>query len=261
MSNFQKDVIADSHAKPVVVDFWAPWCGPCRVLGPVIEKIAEEQRDQWKLVKINTEEQPELAQQYDIRSIPNVKMFYKGEVKAEFLGALPKPAIEKWLEQNLPDDRKEDLAQLLATLEEHPGEKALERLKAFTKENDDLPEAKVALATKTVFKNPDEAMALVEDIKMGNELYDTASDIRTIGSFLSADLEDTPVEAKLEAAQKAIRAGNDQSAIESIIQAVTIDKSFQEGLPRRLAIALFRIWGNKHELTKSYRRRFDMALY
>ena len=87
--NFQAEVIEKSHKMPVVVDFWASWCGPCRVLGPTIEALAEEQSDRWALVKVNTEEEQALAAEYQIRSIPNVKMFHKGRVIAEFAGALP----------------------------------------------------------------------------------------------------------------------------------------------------------------------------
>ena len=85
--NFDQ-VLARSHDKPVLVDFWAPWCGPCRVLGPTLEKLAGEQSDRWELVKVNTEEDQELAHKYNIRSIPNVKLFHKGEEVAEFVGAL-----------------------------------------------------------------------------------------------------------------------------------------------------------------------------
>ena len=103
--SFDEDVIQTSHRKPVVVDFWAPWCAPCRILGPTLEKLAKESGGRWRLVKINSDTFPDLAQRYGIRGIPAVKLFVDGAVKDEFVGALPEPAVRQWLDRALPSSQ------------------------------------------------------------------------------------------------------------------------------------------------------------
>ena len=102
LQDFAQDVTVASQTVPVLVDFWAPWCGPCKMLGPVLEKLAAEAAGRWRLVKIDTERHPELAQQFGIRGIPDVRLFHQGAVVAQFSGALPEPRLRDWLAQHLP---------------------------------------------------------------------------------------------------------------------------------------------------------------
>ncbi len=102
VSDFSADVLERSRTVPVLVDFWAPWCGPCRSLKPVLEKLAGEAGDHWSLVTINVDLHPGLATQFGIRSIPAVKLFHAGTVAAEFSGAMPEGSVRAWLDAHLP---------------------------------------------------------------------------------------------------------------------------------------------------------------
>lgn len=97
---FDKDVIEQSKTIPVVVDFWAPWCMPCKILGPVIGKLAVEYKDKFVLATVNVDENPLLANTYGIRSIPTVLLFKDGKHVDGFAGAVPEQSIRKWLERN-----------------------------------------------------------------------------------------------------------------------------------------------------------------
>jgi putative thioredoxin len=99
--DFEEKVIERSKSLPVVVDFWGSWCLPCRLLSPIMSKIAKEYQGKFLLVKVNVDESPKLAERYQIMSIPNVKMFKNGRIVDEFLGAMPEPLIKKWLDKNL----------------------------------------------------------------------------------------------------------------------------------------------------------------
>lgn len=96
---FEQDVIERSAELPVVVDFWADWCGPCKMLTPVLEQAVGERGGEIELVKVDTDANPELAQRYSVRGIPNVKAFRNGQVVDEFTGALPAPAVEEFLDR------------------------------------------------------------------------------------------------------------------------------------------------------------------
>ena len=260
--NFEKQVIERSEEITVVVDFWAPWCGPCRVLGPVIEQLAADQAGRWELIKLNTEEEPELAQRFQIRGIPNVKLFYKGKVKAEFSGALPRKSIEQWLDEHIPDVRKKTLDALLAAIDSDPSPARVKELEDFVAGNPDYTEAAFELAKWLVYSHPEKAVALLQPIKIGDKWFDQAEDLRVLATFMQANFDaSSKVSEAMGKAQTAIKQGALETAIQQVIEAIQLDKSFMGDLPRKLGIACFRIWGPQDPLTKNYRWRFDMALY
>ena len=100
-TDFEKKVLTKSETTPVVVDFWAPWCMPCTMLGPILEKLEKEYRGKWILAKLNVDSCHQKAAKYEIRGIPAVKMFKDGKVAAEFVGSMPESSVRAWLGKNL----------------------------------------------------------------------------------------------------------------------------------------------------------------
>lgn len=258
---FERDVLEKSHETPIVVDFWAPWCGPCRFLGPVIEELAQKATN-WRLAKVNTDEHPELMEKYKIRGIPAVKMFHGGEVVAEFTGALPKYQIEKWLEENLPDQRKDLVSQIKKEMTGSNPSEARLKLEDFVRQNPDFPEGIILLAEALVWDDPLRSATLVQEIKIGHKYYDQAENLRNVARLLDCDLDgDSTVLSKIEEARKNFEAGDIDGVLKNLVDAVVMDKEFCEALPRKSTISLFNLLGPTHELTQKYRRQFDMALY
>ena len=115
--NFQTEVIEKSNHVPVVVDFWAPWCGPCQVLKPILEKLAEEYQGKFLLAAINADENQALSSQFGVRGIPSVKAVYKGKIVNEFSGALPESAVRDFLDKIIPNESEIKRQEAMAVYE------------------------------------------------------------------------------------------------------------------------------------------------
>ncbi|MBX2816968.1 MAG: tetratricopeptide repeat protein [Saprospiraceae bacterium] len=259
--DFEKEVLEPSESTPILVDFWAPWCGPCRVLGPVLNAVAEERSD-FVLIKVNTEEEQDLANAYQIRSIPNVKLFHKRAVIAEFAGALSAVQVNKWLDENLPSIEKESWSELEQELGSRNPSDQIEMVQEFIRVHPDHVTAKHTLARLIVFQDPEQAFALTEDIRQGHPDYTLREDITALKQLVELDdPTDGPVQSLMLTVRDLLAALAFSEAALTITEAVQADRSYMNDLPRRTGIALFRILGNQHPVTKERRRFFDMALY
>ncbi|MEO0897617.1 MAG: thioredoxin [Bacteroidota bacterium] len=260
--DFEEKVIKRSFEVPVVVDFWAAWCGPCRVLGPVITEMSKEAAGKWELVKVDTEANREIAQQYQIMSIPNVKMFHKGEMVAEFAGALPKLQIQQWLDEHLPNPQKEEGKKVIEALLAQPSLEKLEALKSFSQAHSAIQDAQVYIHWFEAIHGKEQTISWLQQQSGNAQMIDIFNDIKTLLEVSEAN--PTGSEGFVQswtAGIEALKELNMEDAMKHFVQSLMVNKKFQDELPRRLMISLFHLLGETHPLTKKYRPMFSMALY
>jgi putative thioredoxin len=265
VTNFEQEVLQKSHEIPVVVDFWAEWCGPCRILGPTLERLARENGESWALAKVDTERLPEVAERYQVRSIPNVKLFVDGAVAGEFVGALPEYQVRRWLEKALPGKFAKELAQAEQLLKAGKSSEAHRLLDQIVQADPQNDRARVFLAHLTLFKDPAEAARLVENIEEP-EFSEITESIRTIGRLhdFAVRPESLPPGAGRERYREAIRslfAEDFDGALNRFIDVIRSDRSYDDDGARKACIAIFKVLGEEHSVTLKHRREFSSALY
>ncbi len=262
---WEEEVVKASQEKPVIVDFWAPWCGPCQYIGPVLERLHAQAGGKWKLVKVNVDEMPILAQKFGIHSIPTIKAFYKGQEVDTIMGALPEPQLKQWIESILPDSSSQQIKQILQDFEkgnvtsEHVS--VLEQLYAQEPSNLDV---KYLLARATIMDNPQFAKTLLNGFDESYEHFLKVKALRTVAEFLSSDPDQLPegsVKDIMKQIHSALHEKDIERAIKLILDALMEDKTYANGLPKELGLGIFAYLGDEHPLTQKYRRRFNMLLF
>ena len=265
ISDFNRQVLEESFRVPVVVDFWAEWCGPCKVLGPVLEDLAQQANGAWRLAKLNTEQFPDLAKQFDVRGIPAVKMFVEGKPVDEFVGALPKYQVEYWLQKALPSKYRKDILAAEYLAAEGKQEEAARVLESVLQNEPGNVEAMVMLARLVLFDDPKRAGKLLETAE--EPLYgEQIISLRTLSRVLClADdpslLPDSSGKSLYLKAIDALRRRDFDAALNEFIGILKEDRYYDDDGSRKACIAIFKYLGEEHELTHRHRREFSSALY
>ena len=272
--NFEADVLQRSHEVPVLVDFWAPWCGPCRVLGPVLEKLADEYSGKFVLAKINVDESPSLAGAFGVQGIPAVKLIKDGEIAGEFTGALPEPAVREMLSRYLPSEYDEQ-ADEAADLEEQG--KPAEAQAIYQSILDAEPtHAKSLLGLGRVLMNGgdrDGALETLERIspaaeerKIADRLIarlqlqgDQSADEATLRQKLAAQPDS--LEARFELAQALAANEKFEEALSEFLDIVKSDREFRDDGARKAMVQIFEVLGPDHPLTDKYRSELATVLF
>ena len=266
VSDFEREVLEQSHQTPVLVDFWAPWCAPCRQLGPVLEKLADENTGNWQLAKLNTDENQSIARRYRISSIPAVKLFVDGEVVDEFLGALPEREVRNWLDNAVPNETKrrvEDAKALIVAGEEAQAESVLQQL---LDEDATNASARVLMARLIVFREPERAAELARSVVDDTDLMRVREAVQSVVRLIEAQNstdalpEGTGKQAYVEGLE-AVVVGDADTAIARFTDALRIDRRFNDDAPRKAGVALFTLLGTRHPITLKRRKSFDLAVF
>lgn len=260
ISNFQVDVLDESRTQPVLVDFWAEWCGPCRVLGPVLEKLAAAAAGRWKLVKVNVDQHQDLAYQFGIQGIPAVKLFDHGKIVGEFVGALPEPEIRSWLDEYLPNPLRVAFAEARQAAEEGRRKEAIDILERLVNDADD-PDARSLLARLIVLEEPSRAAGLIQALDESTAGVDGVRDMLDILALDPHHLPDGDGKPAMAAALQMIRSSRWREALEKLIESIRHDKTYLDEAARKACIGVFRFLGDEHPLTVEFRPRFSMALF
>ncbi len=271
--DFETAVIGRSQETPVVVDFWAPWCGPCRTLGPLLEHLAEEYRGEFILAKVNVDQNPNLSAALNIQSIPLVMGFRNGQVVSEFVGAQPEVAVREFLAAVLPSDADRLAAagkQLLDEGKEAEAEASFQRALQLDAR---CGEALLGLADLRTKRNEyDEALALLDRVGGGparQEADRLAAEIRirqgaggdeqSLRAKVAAHPAD--LEARFLLAQVLAAASRHEEALQEYLEIVRRDRSFRDGAARKAMLDVFELLGADSELTSRYRSELAKVLF
>jgi putative thioredoxin len=275
-ANFQKEVLEASKDKPVIVDFWAPWCEPCTQLTPIIEKIVNEKKGKVILAKINVDESPKLAQQFQIEGIPAIRIIRQGRLLGGFEGVRPEEQLRELFEQLAPPDAAErELAQAKKLERTQPVQAEAIYRKVLEKQPE-RPEAQLGIVRTLVEqKKTEEATTYLDSLTLEGDASEEAEKIRA-GMFFrtlaTSDLDEVALRQQIDGDPKAAQAcfdlgcllaarGKLEDALPLLLQAGERDFNLANSKVREVMVKIFYALGANHPLANEYRAKLATLLY
>ena len=272
---FAADVLERSKQVPVIVDFWAAWCGPCRALGPILERLAEEYQGSFILAKVDVDQNQMVARQFQVQGIPAVKAFVNGQMAGEFTGAQPEAQVRKFIDSLVPSEG--DLLARQALQWETGGQpaKAEAGYRAALEKKPDLYAAKVGLGRALLNQGKiEDSIEILESIPVGTQERTVADALLAGAEFrrfaagyteaeLQAKLEADPTDVESHYALGSLYAGeqNFQPAMDHFLEVVRRNRSYNDDGARKALLAIFTILGEGEPLVKSYRQKLANLLF
>ncbi len=281
--NFVRDVIEASQKRPVLVDFWAQWCGPCKQLGPMLEKIVREKAGRVALIKVDIDRNQELAAQLRIQSIPTVYAFYKGQPLDAFMGALPESELRRFVDNlvRLADDGTPPALEELITearrlLDAGAWSEAAEMFRQIAQSDHESVAARGGLALAWLkLGRRAEAKRLLEEIpedgrddplvrqaeaalRLAEEIG-ASGDVEELEKLVAESPDD--LAARLDLARALAAAGRGEEAAEQLFAVLRRDRDFADGEARRLLLRIMEAAGGDSPFTRKARRRLSSLLF
>lgn len=274
-ANFDELVVQASHQQPVVIDFWAPWCAPCKALKPILEKLAAEYGGKFVLAKVNSDENPELSAKYAVRSIPSVKAMVNGKIVDDFAGALPEGAVREWLDKLIPSPAEELRIAAQAKLDAGDMAGALQQLaqaSALDPKNEwvrvDAAHIMLAQGEHAEAKRLLDSLKNVDVVKDARvqqllaqarlaELGAAGDSEASLTAAIAANGDD--LEARLKLANVLVATQRYAEGMDQLLEIVRRDRIFREDIGRKTLLDVFSLLGGG-ELVAEYRRKLSSAL-
>jgi putative thioredoxin len=265
-TDFEYEVIAYSNQTPVIVDFWAEWCRPCKTLTPILEKIAEEAQGAFRLAKVNVDDNPNLALRFNVRSIPNVKAFRDGQLVSEFLGLQPEIRVKEFIRNLAPSQVDLLLEKGLSQLDSLNWLEAGISFHQFLTKSPKHPAGLLGLIKSDLMQGHYSEVKKVLNEFPSSAEYSKVEIIRPLYEALvrvkfSQGITDDPLEAGYQNALRLVMRGNILASMDGMIDILRQDKHYHNDEVRKVLLGLFEVLGTNHPLTHQYRQELALVLF
>ncbi|HEY5671486.1 MAG TPA: tetratricopeptide repeat protein [Anaerolineales bacterium] len=265
-ADFEYQVLAYSQHIPVVVDFWAEWCVPCRTLGPMLERLTLEAGGAFRLAKVNVDQNQNLSLRYNVRSIPAVKAFRDGKMVSEFVGMQPEPKLKEWLRALTPSSTDLLLEKGLSLISEGEWVSSQEAFQEILKVNPDSAPALFGLAKSILAQGQvGEAQRILQSLPPSREFARAEALLPLTKALIrqqnGENNHDQPLEAAYQRALRLILRGNIPASLDGLLDILREDKYFRDGEVRQVILGLFELMGDENPVTRQYRQELASVLF